>query len=205
MPPTLRRALVLAALLVVALLCTWQFSPRTTTPIDSYASCATAGYPVTDTSPATCSDGTHAFVGPTQAPAPSEAPVTSLSYQILVDGDPGGTYPRTQQVITTQTDWVKYWSAVHAALPTLPPLLPVDFSQNQVIALNEGPEPTNGYSLSVTSVSDSSSGTTVQVTRTTPVPACHPAQVPSNRYLLVLTPKLTAPVSFDITNIPRNC
>lgn len=199
------RALVLIGLILTVSLAIWLFSPRSTASIDSYTACATAGYPVSDTFPTTCNDGVHTFVGPAASPSPSAAPVTALQYEVLVDGDSLGTYPKSQLVITSHTQWVQYWNAVHAGLPTIPPILPVDFTSSQVVAMNEGPEPTDGYSLAVTSVATSASGTIVNLIRTVPVPACHAAHKNSNEYLLVQTPKLTTPVSFDITTQPRRC
>jgi hypothetical protein len=199
------RALVLVGLIAICSVCLWLFTPRATVAIDSYASCANEGYPVSDTNPPACNDGAHTFVGPMATPPPSLAPVTVLDYQVLVDGDSKGSYPRTQQVISNQAGWSKYWNAVHAALPSIPPILPVDFSNYSVIAINEGPEATDGYSLAVTSVAAGASGTIVNIMRTVPVTACKVDQQNSNEYLIVETPKLTDPVSFDMTTQPRHC
>ncbi len=199
------RALALIVLLASAAFFTWLSNPHKQIVVSSFAVCANQGYPVSDTSPETCSDGAHTFVGPTPSPAPSMAPVTALTYQILVDGDSKGSYPKAQQVISSGTQWVHYWDAVHASLPTLPPILPVDFATSDVVAINEGLEPTDGYSLAVTSVSAGATGTSVDVISTVPVASCTVTHQPSNEYLLVQTPKLTSPISFQVTTQARRC
>ncbi|HUD10772.1 MAG TPA: protease complex subunit PrcB family protein [Candidatus Saccharimonadia bacterium] len=171
---------------------------------NSYATCTQAGYPFTDTDPPACMVGNHTFLGAYTRPTPSQTPVSSLAFEVLVDGDSGGAYPKSQQLITDNADWVKYWSAVHAWV-TLPPILPVDFSQFDVVALSDGRQPTNGYSMSVTNINTSSAGTTVYATVDEPTVTCHVSYTTSNPYYIVKTPKLAPPVMFNISTSPHRC
>jgi hypothetical protein len=164
-----------------------------------------AGYPFTDTDPPTCTVGKHTFLGPYAHPTPSQAPVTSQPFQVLVNGDSEGTYPKSHQVITNNADWQKFWTQVHASLPTEPPILPVNFAQSDIIALSEGRQPSNGYGLEVTSINVSSAGTTVYATESVPTFTCNVTYTSSNRYYIASTAKLTPPINFDIVTTPHEC
>jgi hypothetical protein len=173
--------------------------------IASYAQCAEAGYPVTASYPASCSDGHHTWVGPGTAPASPPLAATAQPFDILVTGDSGGTYPQRQETITTAADWQHYWRTVHAGLASTPPLLPVDFTVNQVLALSEGRQATDGYNLKITAVTTSPAGTIVDVTESIPTVTCQVKSTPTNRYFIARTTKLPPPVTFRITTDRRHC
>lgn len=198
-----RTILLVTAGLIVALI--WLFQATLTHPIDSFHACAEAGNPVTDGNPPVCRDGKHTIRGPVASAAPSSEAWMSVPFDILVDGNSGGTYPRQQEVITTQADWQHYWQTVHAALPALPPLIPVDFSATSVVALSEGVETTTGYSYKVTGIETGSTGTRVDVTESIPSISCPVQQTPQNRYFIVRTGHLAPPVSFTTTTQHRHC
>jgi len=181
------------------------FTPKLTAPIDSFATCANAGYPVAETNPPTCSDGRHTYRGPDVSKSTAADALESVPFEILVDGDSGGRYPQTHEIITTQPDWEAYWSKIHSSLATLPPILPVDFSQYDVIALSEGPQPTTGYNLKITSISTSNSGSDVYVTETIPTITCTESETTTNRYFLASTFKLTEPINFKYTTEKHQC
>jgi hypothetical protein len=184
----------------------WALTAARTTAIDSFAACRDAGYVVSDTNPPACSDGHHTFLGPRATAAASTGPVESVGFQLLVDGDSGGRYPRGQQVINTAADWAEYWRTVHAGLAQEPPLLPVDFAHSTVVALSEGQQPTGGYSFKVTGITTRATGTAVAVTETVPGPGCMVPQAVSNRYFIVHSDsKLTEPVSFRLSTVKRAC
>jgi len=177
-----------------------------TSPIDSYAACVEAGNPLLDTNPPICRDGSHNFIG-TPLPAPTAAsPVTTVPFEILVDGDTHSAAPgHSQDFINSQAEWQTYWRMAHAGLPTLPPLIPVDFAASSVLAVSLGNESTNGYGLKITDIHAASTGTTVNLTESTPTITCTVAQTISNRYLIVRTAKLAEPVNFRITFEKRHC
>jgi hypothetical protein len=203
MPP--KRVIVIGGIILIFFLITWLVQANLTDPIDSYTSCATAGYQTYDTNPLSCSDGQRTFIGPSVSAPPSEPPISSVQFNILVDGDSKSNYPKAQQVITTQAQWVSYWSKVHSALPQLPPLIPVNFAVSNVVALSEGSQPTTGYNLQVTSISTSSIGTIVNVGEVIPTITCTVQNTPSNRYFIVETPHLQPPVSFHLITSKHQC
>lgn len=209
--PTLsRRQQILAGsavlgLVVVTTLASWAFHGRMAPAITSFARCAQAGYIVSGTNPPTCNDGHQAFLGAT-VPTPSEQPPgQTLPFELMVEGDSGGNYPKRQEVITTESDWQRYWSQVHAGLAQIPPLLSVDFRASNVVALSSGRELTNGYGLKVTGVTASAAGTIVDATLTVPTITCAVANTATNRYFIAKTPKLTSPVSFRISTEYHHC
>lgn len=200
------RVIVLIGTGLILILLAWLVRPGGTSPLDSFTQCALAGYSVSDTNPPICAAAREVYLGPVASPTPAQIQLTTQNFELLVDGDSQSNYPRGWQVITTQAGWVKYWSQIHAALPSLPPLLPVDFSQLDVIALSEGHEPTSGYSLKITGIAAGPSGSVVDISESVPTITCSVTpNPPTNRYYIVDTAKLPAPVSFKLTPEPRHC
>ncbi len=182
------------------------FSAGYTSPIDSYAACVDAGYPVLDTNPPICRDGPRSFTGTPAPTPPTSAPVTNTHFEILVDGDTKSRLPDARQdVINTQARWEEYWRQIHAGLPQLPPLIPVDFTASTVAGVALGPEATTGYSLKITSINTGPFGSTISVTQSTPTITCRVEKALTNHYLIVRADKLADPVSFRITNEKRHC
>ena len=179
----------------------------TTEPIDSFAACAQAGYPITDSNPPLCQNGSANYLGtPVADAAPTTAPTTSSPFEILVDGDTHAPTPAYGQIqIDTEAEWQGYWARAHASLPALPPLIPVDFATSTVIAASLGVQSNTGYQLKITAISTSVAGDIVDITESTPTITCPVTERPTNRYLIVRTTKLTAPTSFRITKEMRHC
>jgi hypothetical protein len=200
-----RRIVILIGIILMATLAAWLVRSRLTEPIDSYAACTQAGYPILDSEPPVCVAKGHSFLGPRSYPTLTPEPVISQDFQLLVEGDSRGGYPKRQEVIATQAEWARYWNAVHAAIKPVPPILPVDFGASQVVALSEGRQPTGGYNLKITGITSTSAGTTIDVTEQTPDGGCVVAQGSSNRYYIVRTPKLPPPVSFRTTVEKHAC
>jgi hypothetical protein len=174
-----------------------------TEPVDSFAACAQAGYPITDSYPPVCQMGLRYFTGPLATPLPSFEPQVSQPIQLLVDADSQGGYPRGWQLIQTQTEWTTYWADVHANI-ALPPLIPVDFNTSDVVALSVGSMPTAGHRVDISNIVTSRLGTIVNIRETTPV-GCNEAAHPSNPYLIVRTSKLAEPVSYVVTPAVHQC
>jgi hypothetical protein len=200
-----RRIIIAFGLAVTLGMLLWPLFGRPTERIDSYNRCAEDGNPVTETNPPICTYGGHGFIGPLIVPKQSTLPTTQVPFEILVDADSHGTYPQHQEVITTLAAWQRYWRTVHASLPKIPPILPVNFATSNVIALSEGRQSTDGYALKVTNVSTSSAGTTINVTESIPTITCVVAPVVTDRYFIIRTAKLPAPVTFDISSVRHHC
>lgn len=177
-----------------------------TSPIDSYAACIEAGNPVLQTNPPICRDGPHNFTGTALPPDPPSAAVTSVPFEILVDGDTRTQIPaHHQDFINTPGEWQAFWLSVHAGLATPPPLIPVDFAQSSVVGVSLGAQLTSGYGLKITNVTNGPTGSVISLTESTPTIMCPVVTRVSNRYVIIRTAKLTGPVSFRITSEKRHC
>jgi hypothetical protein len=178
----------------------------TTEPITSYAECKEAGNPILETDPPICRAGSRNFTGTPLPVPPSSESVTSVPFELLVSGDTHAAIPaHGQEFINTQADWQRYWNITHSALPAIPPLIPVDFSQSSVVGVSLGRQNTSGYGIKITSITTGRTGTIVNLTESTPTITCTVAQVITDRYLIVRTAKLAEPVSFHITADKRHC
>jgi hypothetical protein len=194
------------ALGLAAVALTLAFASGRTAQLDSYAACAEAGYPVTDSNPPLCRAGRLNFTGTLRPPEASAPPVSVQALEILVNGDTATSLPAAHQVlINSQAEWQTYWQQAHAGIKPLPPLIPVDFSTASVLAAGLGPKPTGGYSLRFTGVTSGPSGTIAGFTESSPSAGCATTQAVSNRYTVVRTAKLAPPVSFRVTSVKHSC
>jgi hypothetical protein len=177
-----------------------------TSPVDSYAACVEAGYPVTDSNPPVCRAGQFNFTGQTLAVTPTPVPVNVLPFELLVDGDTHTSLPTEHHLfINNGADWQAYWRRAHAGVTPFPPIIAVDFSKHSILAAGLGPKPTGGYNIKFTSVTTGAAGTTVYVTETTPAISCALTQAITNKYDIIRTAKLTEPVSFRRSPATRTC
>jgi hypothetical protein len=191
--------------IIVAAIGSWLSRGKVILPPATFAQCANAGYIVTDTNPPACLDGKRSFLGPVAKNTPAQAPLTSQPFQVLVDADSKGDYPRGSQVIDSQSQWETYWMGVHAWLSTDPPILPVNFATSDVLAVSEGHEATAGYVYEITSINTGASGTVADVSESIPTVTCSVAYTPTNPYYIVETAKLPTPVTFNVTTTHHEC
>ena len=137
--------------------------------------------------------------------SPSTPAETVQQYNVLVQGDTKGSYPARQQVVTTQAAWSALWGQLYDKVVPEPPLLPVDFSQNEVIVLTDGPKPSGGYALDVTGVAASSAGGTIDYEAYAPQGSCTASLSPSDAVVAVVTAKITGPMTYSVTPVTRKC
>ncbi len=195
--------IVLAAALGVGLI--WLFDAQTTELVDSFASCANQGYPIEQTDPQVCHAGGHLFIGPSAPATVAPTALVSQPFELLVDGDSLGNYPRGGQVIAGEAAWRQFWTTIHASLSVAPPILPVDFSVNDVVVISDGHQTTNGYGLKVTAVLANTAGSVVDYTEIIPTFGCKIQATPSNRYEIITTAKLVKPLNFSPAQESRQC
>ncbi len=193
----------LAALVLLVLL-----APKSghTEHITDFATCAAAGYPITDTEPPVCrGPGNQNFIGPAQNMAPTGPIYTTRTFQILVDGDLATNFERGQFHATTPQDWQELWQKLHSGTQTQPPIIPVNFDSNDVVAFVQGHHDTDGYSLRATAVLTSDTGSSLSFVEQAPGPLCPVSAKPSNRYLIIQVPKLTEPISYKVSDVAHDC
>lgn len=201
-----RHLIVVASMAIIVLVILWTPKPGHSDTVTDYASCTAAGYAVTDTEPPVCrGPGNQNYTGSVQNMAASGPAYTTNAFQILVDGDLATNFDRGQFLLTNSNDWQSFWQRVHAGTNTQPPLIPVDFGDHDVVAFVQGNQATDGYSLRSTAVLTSQTGSSISFVEQTPGPMCPVISRPSNRYLIIQTPKLIEPVSFKISTVTHDC
>ena len=177
--------------------------------VSNFQECVTAGYPISGEDPQICSANHNSYPESAAGKAASTAGDTDLKlgvpFEILVSGDSRGVYPHVQEIISTEAEWEAYWKKVHASLPSLPPLIPVDFSKKIVAAVSEGPRQTEGYGLSIIAVQSTATSTVVAVHELIPSESCKLTKKLSNTYSIVAFDRPSTPISFSVNSLVREC
>jgi hypothetical protein len=195
-----------AALIIAISVIAIFLSPHRVASINTYSECVEAGYPVIESDSPICRVGSRSFIGPLKPKSAAQPALSSVSFDILVNGDTGNSLPtHMQTLIDTQQQWNEYWHSVHAGLVTLPPIIPVNFDTSSVVAFSLGPKNTSGYGITVTNIAVSTIGSTVDVTEATPTIGCSVTNTLTNRYLIIRSIKLISPVTFRTTAQKRQC
>jgi len=204
----LRAVGVVALILLIIIGVIIWTSHRTKVKVTDFNSCIMAGYDASNSDPQTCSDGHRTYVAPSSSAAttgPSAPSETAQQYTVLVQGDTKGSYPARQQVVTTEAAWSALWGQLYSQVKPFPPLLPVDFSHNEVVVLTDGMEPSGGYALDVTGVSAGSDSATVYYTQTSPASSCKAPIGPTDPLEAVVTAKTTGQVAYKMTSQTSKC
>ena len=202
--PLIVVAAIVFVLGLLALIIVW-LSYHARPKVTDFNSCVDAGYDASDSDPQTCSDGHHTYVSmASSAPSTVSRPAQTVqSYQVLVSGDTHGTYPAKQQTVTSQAAWASLWSQLYAKTKPFPPLLPVDFTTNQVVVLTQGVEPSSGYGIEVTGVATSTNGMSVSYNSITPQGSCGGG--PSDPIEIIVTAKAPGPIDYESTPKSHKC
>ena len=114
----------------------------------------------------------------------SNGPGTPVAFTEIAKGDQSKVMTRDNYLVTTPEQMAKLWSlvAVEGPAPT------VDFSKNDVIAVFAGKEPSAGYTIHVTRVTDGAERM-VTVELATPGPSCSAARTVTTPFQILLLPK----------------
>ncbi len=137
--------------------------------------------------------------------APSSAIATSsdgtvVSFIELAHGAHSTVKTRVNYLITSEGQLGELWKMVDAAGQA--PL--VDFSSDSVIAVFAGTEPTAGYAITVSKVTDGTTRT-VAVTLSSPDSTCILAQSKTAPYQVVELPKTALPLAHEDVATTTNC
>jgi hypothetical protein len=195
-----RRPLIWVAVFIVigCALGFWWFRHRPKpAPITNFQQCVDAGYPVTESYPETCtvSRGLTFTDGTRQAGA--SEPKSNLMYDTLVISQ-NGPPASSRVVVRNQAEWVAFWNKAHALIQPFPPLLPVDFTKDMVVAVMLGQQSTIGYRLKIDNVYEVPREVIVEAQATKPAAGCSlPTQL-SAPYHIVKFPKSAKPIVFDV-------
>ncbi len=107
---------------------------------------------------------------------------TNVAFKILDHGDTAKEITaRKNYAIYDAAQFATFWKQAHGS--GTPPI--VDFSKNYVIGVFAGTEPSNGYSIEVSKVTDTQGSRAVAVLITAPDAGCTPIEEPTSPYQFV--------------------
>lgn len=142
-----------------------------------------------------------AYFGATHMSGPAyTGPATPVAFTELASGNSAKVTTRDNYLITQQDQLEALW----ALLGTNAPLPSVDFAQNDVIALFAGNEPTAGYSIKVTKITDTNQRM-VEIEVNAPGPTCVAAHTVTTPYQVLLIPKTNLAMTHRDTMTTTGC
>ena len=125
----------------------------------------------------------------------------AVPFTELTHGTQSTVKKRTNYLITSSVELNQLWKMTDASgeVPT------VDFTQNDVIAVFAGTEPTAGYTVAVAKVEDSATARAVTVTLAKPGGSCILAQSLTAPYQIVVFTKSTLPLTHEDQTTTLSC
>jgi hypothetical protein len=119
--------------------------------------------------------------------ASTEAPVAKeVHFAVLDQGDQAGDMTtRKNYAIYDAAEFARFWQKAHPNGKKVPN---VDFKSTYVIAVFAGTEPTGGYRISVTKVTDTANARSVAVTIEQPDSSCAVVEEETSPYAFVTVP-----------------
>ncbi len=132
--------------------------------------------------------------------ANNPTPAVAVPFTEIAHGTQSTVKKRTNYLITSSSELSQLWKMVDATgqKPT------IDFTQNDVIAIFAGTEPTAGYTIATAKVEDSATRD-VSVTLTKPGVSCIPAQSLTAPYQIVVFVKTTLPLTHEDQTMTVSC
>lgn len=128
----------------------------------------------------------------------------AVSFRVVESGAQAANISvRKNYAAYTQEAFEKVWNMVHGTSGAEKPV--VDFSQEYVIAVFAGKQPTGGHSIAVAAVVDALNTRTVDVTLTKPGEGCIVTQALTNPYQVVVVPLSDASLTHKDTEIEEPC
>jgi hypothetical protein len=93
-----------------------------------------------------------------------------VAIETLVDEVSSGLREARREVVRDEAAWVRLWAQIYANVAPPPPLPPVDFSRDMLIAVATGTRPTGGFDIRIRSVALRGDSLEVAVHETCPAP-----------------------------------
>lgn len=110
-----------------------------------------------------------------------------VSFTVVDQGDQAAGMPaRKNYAIYDAGTFADFWKKEHATDGKKAPF--VDFSKNYVIAVYAGTEPTGGYKIAVTKITDTANQRSVEVAITAPGGNCSVIEEQTSPYQFVVVP-----------------
>ncbi|MDR3548058.1 MAG: protease complex subunit PrcB family protein [Candidatus Pacebacteria bacterium] len=113
----------------------------------------------------------------------------TVHYTVLAQGTKAvGVSARTNYRIQNTNDLEALWALVYGYNDT-PAAPTVDFSQDEVIAVFDGSNPTTGYSINVSSITDSQGKRLVLINHDSPDQTCKVKNTATDPFEILVVPK----------------
>lgn len=112
-----------------------------------------------------------------------------------------GLTQRRFDVITTPEEWAALWAQTYAIVTQPPPLPLVDFSEEMVIAVASGEQPSGGHAIAITRVLASDEALEVWVEEDQPGGDQLVSQALCQPYHFVRVPRVSAGARFIVNRI----
>jgi len=108
----------------------------------------------------------------------------AVPFETLLDEAFSGLQEVRREVVRDEATWMRLWAQIHENVTPQPPLPPVDFSRDMLIAVATGTRPTGGFDIEIGSVALRADRLEVAVHETCPAPGdrvtqgqTHPVEV----------------------------
>ena len=118
---------------------------------------------------------------------------TELSFETIAKGYFSTHSNKGNYIITNKDDFKKLWDETIADNTAI---TEIDFSKDMIIAVFQGTKSTGGYSIGITSISESEDNVEVTIEETEPSPDSMTAQVMTSPYQIVKIGKVDKEVMF---------
>lgn len=133
--------------------------------------------------------------------ATSTTPATPVVTELSSGVNARGVVVRKNYLVTDSDDFAQLWAMAGNASSTLPA---VDFTKDEVVGVFAGNEPTGGYTITVSGVTDSDVRT-VAVTIIAPGKTCTVADSITSPYEIVALPISMLPLTHEDTTQTEEC
>jgi hypothetical protein len=140
--------------------------------------------------------------GAARAPSPQG---TLLPFETIEQGLNSGYPEAASYVVRSREDWAVLWERAHAKVIPVPPLPPVDFSQQMVVGVFQGSRPSGGYRIEVTELLDTGAALEVAVRTSSPGRGCATTTAFTEPYHLVQTERLDREAVFAYDEVVTHC
>jgi len=95
---------------------------------------------------------------------------TKVDFEAILDEAFSGLQEVRREVVRDEAAWVRLWAQIHENVAPQPPLPPVAFSRDMLIAVAAGTRPTGGFDIKIQSVALRGANLEVAVHETCPAP-----------------------------------
>jgi hypothetical protein len=140
--------------------------------------------------------------GAALAPVPQGA---TIPFQTIEQGSNSGYAEAASFVIRNHEDWAALWERAHAKMFPVPPLPPIDFSQQMVVAVFQGSRSSGGYRIEVTALVDTGAALEIAVRTSSPGRGCATTTAFTEPYHLVQTDRLDRDAVFTYDEVVTHC